>query len=83
MLTAGVPAFQRPGGITERRHRFRWIEQASIVACGAAEMLPPQLEPKLASELPCAVADTTGIDGFPSIALFVKHRTRDLGVVAP
>src|ERR1700730_16156117 len=81
--TFTMPAFQRLGGSPARRHRFSGVEQASIIALRAAEMLPPQLEPKIAGELTRAVTETCGIDGFPSIALLVKHRARDLGVVTP
>lgn len=81
--TAAMPAFERQGGLTERRERFSWVEQVCIVTVLSTQVLAPELEPQVASILSGAIPKTTRIDGFPAIALLVKHRTGDLGIMAP
>ncbi len=68
-----MPAFQRLGRIPERRDRFGGIEQASIVAVRAAEVLTPQLQPQVSSELSGAVSKASRIMGFATVALVVDH----------
>jgi hypothetical protein len=81
--TIEMPAFQRLGRFPERRDGFGRIEQASIVAVRAAEMLTPQLQPQVSGELSGSVSKARRIEWLATIALFVDHGARDLGVVAP
>jgi hypothetical protein len=78
-----MPALERLSGLPEPGHRLDGIEQISVVAFRAAEVLSPQLQPQVARKLPRAIAKTGRIEGRPSIALVVKDGTGDLGVVAP
>lgn len=73
-----MPAFQRLCRVPEGRDRFGRIEQASIVAVCAAEVLAPELQAQVSGKLSGAVPKTGRIKGFATIALVVDHGARNL-----
>jgi hypothetical protein len=76
-----MPLIKGQGRLSKFRHGLGGIDQVSVIAFLATEMLPPQLKAEIARELPSAVAETAWVHFFSRVALFVDDGARDLRVV--